>query len=172
MKLQLDKSFDTEKCRHYVNNRLTVLHCHHYATLFTQLAIDAKDIVEGTKILYETSETVFFEVLKGYFEKNNITDKTERLGLAQEMLSAVGLGKIEPDSFDESGGLVEMPVSHIDEGWLKKWGKHDSPVNYIGAGYIAAMYSAAFDKPVRTYKVEEQESMVTGAKKTVLKVSL
>ncbi len=172
MSLVLNKQFDNDRCRNYVNDILTVLHCHHYSTLFTQLAIDAKDIVNGTKILYETSEDIFSTVLTDYFNKNNISDKNERLKLAQEMFSAIGLGKIEVSSLDENGGLVEMPVAHVDDGWLQKWGKFNSPVNYIGAGYIAAMVSASFDKPARTYTVEEQESKVTGAEKTVLKVSV
>lgn len=168
----IEKRFDTNTCRHYVNNNLTVLHCHHYATLFTQLALDAKDIVDGTTILYETSEDTFYQVISEYFNKHSVTDPAERLEIAKTMFSSFGLGKIEAETLNENGGSVQMPVSYLDEGWIQKWGKHNSPVNYIGAGYVAAMVSAVFNKPCRTYKVEEQESKVKGASVSVLKVSI
>lgn len=170
--LKLDKHFDPDRCRHYVNNNLTVLHCHHYATLFTQLALDAQDLVNGTKLLYETSEDIFYKTLTDYYKDNGVTDQAEKTELAKEMFSSFGLGKIEAGTLDEKGGSLEMPVAYLDQGWLQKWGKYNSPVNFIGAGYIAAMFSAVFDKPVRSYKVEEQESKVTGASKTVLQVTV
>ena len=39
----LDHHFDRESCRHTVNGLSSVLHCHHYASLYCQLADDADD---------------------------------------------------------------------------------------------------------------------------------
>jgi predicted hydrocarbon binding protein len=65
--------------------------------------------------------------------------------------------------FGECSGEVILTKSHVDAGWLKKWGKYDAPVNYIAAGYIAGMFSAACDMPVKTYNVTESESIAMGA---------
>jgi predicted hydrocarbon binding protein len=55
---------------------------------------------------------------------------------------------------------------------MKKWGKAKAPVNFIGAGFIAGLFAAVFDKPVRTFKVVEKQSRVMGAEKSVFAVSL
>ena len=170
--LKLDHKFDPSRKRHYLNGQLSVLHCHHYATLFTQLGIDSKDIVDGPRILQETVEDVFYEVLAGYYKDNNVTDPKDRVDIACQMYAAVGLGKINPGSVEENGGELEMPHAHVDEGWVKKWGKYKTPVNFIGAGYIAGMFSAAYGKAPRTYKVTETQSLVMGAEKSVFKVEV
>lgn len=170
--LKLEHRFDSQRKRHYLNNKLTVLHCHHYATLFTQLGLDAKDIVDGTRILKESIEDVFFEVLSNYYNQNSIADTAERMDIAIQMFSAIGMGKMSVISHDESGGDVEMPVAYVDEGWLKKWGKSKYPVNYIGCGYLGAMFSAVYNRPCRTFNVSESQSKVMGADKSVFKISL
>lgn len=170
--LKLKHKFDPNRKRHYLNNQLTVLHCHHYATLFTQLGLDSKEIVDGTRILKESIEDVFYEVLASYYKENNITDTPDRVDIAVQMFSAVGMGKMSVVSNAESGGEIEMPHAYVDEGWLKKWGKYKSPVNFIGAGYIAGMFSAVFDRPPRTYAVTETQSMVMGAEKSQFKVTV
>jgi predicted hydrocarbon binding protein len=170
--LKLDHKFDADKKRHYVNNVLTVLHCHHYATLFTQLALDAKELVDGTQILKQTAEDVFFNVLSDYYKKNGISDPQQRLEVAVQMFTTFGMGKMVMVSSDANGGDIDMPHPHVDEGWLKKWGKYKEPVNFIGSGYLSGMFSAAFDKPTRTYKVTETQSTVMGTDKSHFKVTL
>jgi len=168
--IKLDHKFDAARNRHYLNDQLSVLHCHHYATLFTQLALDAKDLVDGTGILKEAAEDVFYGVLTNYYQKNSVSDAQEKIKVAIEMFSAFGMGKMSV-SGDAGGGEVKLPHAYVDEGWLKKWGKFKAPVNFIGAGYIAGMFAAAYDKPSKTYKVEETQSRVTGAAESVFKVS-
>jgi len=170
--LKLTHRFDAESCRHYIGDQVSVLHCHHYATLFTQLAIDAKDLVDGTKILMEVTEDVVYDVLSKYFAQNGIGAIAERLEIGQQLFSFYGLGKLAIVSPASDGGTVEMSAAHVDEGWMKKWGKAAGPVNFIGAGFVAGFFAAAYDKPVRTYRVEEKQSRVMGAAKSVLAVSL
>ena len=169
--LKIEHKFDPDRERHYLNNFLTVLHCHHYATLFTQLAQDAKELVDGTKILKESAEDVFFEVLADYYRRNRVTDTKERMNIASQMFSKVGMGKMDIVSGDDNGGEIDMPIAYVDEGWVKKWGKYKEPVNFIGVGYVCGMFAAVFDKPVRTYNVTETQSRVMGAEKSHLKVT-
>lgn len=169
---KLEHKFDSKRYRHYLNNHLTVLHCHHYATLFTQLAIDAKDIVDGTSILFKTSEDVFFKVLSQYFEEYNCTEIPDRIDIAAKMFSSIGMGKMNPISVKENSGEIELLFSYVDDGWLEKWGKNDFSVNFIGLGYISAMFSVIFGKPVQSYDVVESQSKVTGAEKSLIKINL
>jgi predicted hydrocarbon binding protein len=170
--LKLEHKFDSSKKRHYLNNILTVMHCHHYATLFTQLALDARELVDGTQILRESAEDVFFGVLSDYYSNNGISDSKERMDIAAQLFLAMGMGRMDILSGDESGGEVAMPFSYVDDGWLKKWGQNKEPVNFIGAGYLSAMFAAVYGKPVRTYKTIETQSRVMGAEKSKFKVTL
>jgi hypothetical protein len=59
---EIDHKFDPIRNRHYMNGVCTVLHCHHYATLYTQLADDAEEFA-GVRLLIEAAEDTFYEVL-------------------------------------------------------------------------------------------------------------
>jgi hypothetical protein len=168
--LKLDYRFDAAKNRHYLNDEHFVLHCHHYATLVTQLAVDAEELVKGTSILKKSSEESFLKLLTDYFDKNGISDASDRLDSGCRMFSELGLGKIEVASAGESSGEITMNSSHVDEGWVKKWGTNDAAVNFIGSGYVAALFAAAYGKAAGSYTVDESQSIVSGAGHSVFKV--
>lgn len=168
--LKLNYRFDAKKNRHYMNDVHFVLHCHHYATLVTQLAIDAEELVNGTGVLARSSEEAFLELLNDYFEKNHVTGVSDRLDIGCRMFSELGLGKLEVSSPDVSSGEVILQSSHVDEGWVKKWGTNSTAVNFIGSGYVGAMFAAAYGKPVGSFKVDESQSIVSGAGHSVFKI--
>ena len=58
----------------------------------------------------------------------------------------------------------------MDEGWIKKWGKRDKPVNFITQGYLCAAFAAVYNQPQGSYKVSETQSIVSGADKSVFSV--
>ncbi len=160
-KFHAEQKFDAKQMRHYVNGKVSVLHCHHYATLFSQLAMDARQF-GGVQILLDTSRDVFGGVLKDYYQKNGITDRSERIAIAEQYCSFTGLGCVEL-KLGDTGGTATMSHSHVDEGWLKKWGQHDQPVNYIGQGFLKAACAAIFDLNPDKVSVEETQSIVRGA---------
>jgi len=164
--LELDHKFDTKSSRHYLNGYVTVFHCHHYSCLYTQLAIDARE----TELLMKVSEETFHRVLSDYLCKHNVKALEEKIDLSCQYYSALGLGSIEIRHVGEYSGEVICSSSHIDSGWLKKWGTYDRPVNYITAGYISALFAAVAGYPPGTYRTCEVESIVMGAKKSVFKV--
>jgi len=168
---ELDHKFDKLRSRHYINDKLSVLHCHHYATLYTQLADDIK-WANGGDILKETSEDVFYDVLKKYYDDKCINSIEDKVRIAEDYYKAVGLGNMKFVTIGESFGKVELCNSHLDEGWIKKWGKKDEPVNFIGRGFISAVFSCINSKPVRSYEVEEVQSIVQGKEKSLFKVLL
>ena len=169
--LELKHVFDRKHCRHYLNGFSSVLHCHHYATLYTQLGEDC-EFIDGLNLLSECSEDCFFEILSKYYEDNNIKSYDDRISISEQYFAVSGLGKMKITYAGAESGEVRLEYSHIDEGWIKKWGKRDKPVNYIGCGYIAGMFSAVFNKKVRTYTVHETASIVSGDKASVFNVTL
>jgi hypothetical protein len=161
MPLQIEQTFDDKTYRHYTNDFLSVMHCHHYLTLATKLAEQFADI-GGQRILAESAEDAVRPMLDDYIKKHAIADPAERLRVGQEYYAVMGMGKMEAQG-DQGGGSVTLRKSHLDQGWIMKWGNRDTPMNYWTRGYINAMFGAAFDKPPHSYEVAETTAMVTGA---------
>ena len=157
-----DHQFDPERCRHADNGLQTVLHCHHYASLYCQLADDAEQF-NGRDLLKRASEMAFWEVLEKYFRDNHVNELDERIALVEEYWSFSGFGTLKFDHVGELSAAAHMDHSHVDEGWIKKWGQRDKPVNFIGQGYVAAAMAAVHDLPVGSYTVYETQSIVSGA---------
>ncbi len=157
--LLLDHSYDAVKKQHYLNGSLTVLHCHHYTTLYTQLALDANE----TRLLAEPAEETFYGELAAYLKQQNITALTTKIELACDYYAAVGLGTMEVVSLGDDSGVVRLNSSHVDAGWLKKWGQHTAAVNYIGGGFIAAMFAVITGKPAGSFNAIETSSIVMGS---------
>jgi hypothetical protein len=160
--LVLNKEFNPQSRRHLIGGLTVVLHCHHYASLYTQLAMDCS-MLDAKALLAECSEDTWEEFLREYFRAGNITSLGERMALAEQAFAAAGLGRMHVDCASAESGEVTLEHSHVDEGWLKKWGRHSSPVNFISAGFIAALFSAVFNLPVRSFAVAETQAIVCGA---------
>ncbi|NVN91704.1 MAG: hypothetical protein HXX11_14020 [Desulfuromonadales bacterium] len=157
MSLTLDFSLDNETFRQYLNGHAVVMHSHHYLALITKLAEDLSDI-GGTQLLKDVVEESMWTVFNDYALKNGLTTPLQRCNIGREYYSVYGLGKLKVGG-TESGGEVCLVRSHIDEGWIKKWGHNTKPINHFTCGYIAAMFSVAFNKPIKSYTVTETESM-------------
>lgn len=157
-----DHTFDPESCRHYDNGVPSVLHCHHYASLYCQLADDAEQF-NGRELLRRASELAFLPVLKKYFEQHEVTDIGDRISLAESYWQSMGFGTLSFDWVGELSSAAHMDHSHVDEGWIKKWGQRQKPVNFIGQGYLAAALAAIYGLPAGSYTVYETESIVSGA---------
>lgn len=160
--LVLNKEFDPKSCRHIIDGNTAVMHCHHYATLYAQLAMDCS-MLDAKTLLAECAEEAWEEFLANYFEDAGIESLAERFVIAEQTFAAAGLGKLKVVFAGTDSGEVVLEHSHVDEGWIKKWGQHQEPVNYIAAGFIAGMFDAVFDCPLKSFKVTETQSIVSGA---------
>jgi len=165
----LDRRFDNRTCRHTVNDRVTVLHCHHYATLYCQLADDA-DMVDGKAMLRKASEYTFLPLLEQYFAAHDIGAVADRITLTEEYWRVAGMGLLCFERTGEVSAQARMDHSHVDEGWLKKWGRREKPVNFIGQGYLAAAMAAIYGLPAGSFVVNEKQSIVAGAKASVFSI--
>lgn len=160
MSLNIDFDFDDGTYRHRMNGIMSVLHCHHYLCLTTRMAIQLKS-VGGIDILKSTTEDTIYPLLEQYVTDYSIKDTKDRLKVGVEYYSLMGMGKMEA-SLNYTGGSVKLMRSHIDQGWLKKWGRTSGNVNYFTCGYIAAMYAVAQKYPPGSFVVNEVESIVSG----------
>ncbi len=165
----VDHYFDPRTNRHTVNGITHVLHCHHYASLYTQLAEDA-GMLDGKKLLAESAEDAFYEVLNNYYETYNIETIESRFAIAEQYYALSGLGQMKVLCAGYDSGEVELMHSHVDEGWVKKWGRLNRPINHITRGYIAAMFSAVLGTATRIFDVHETASIVAGDEKSKFKV--
>lgn len=160
IKFTAEQSFDVNVKRFYLNEEPTVLHCHFYTTLLTQLANDAAKF-NGPKIMVSSTEETFYPVLIQYFKKHNITSQEDKARIIEQYYAYIGLGlmRIDIDKFS-----VELFHSHLDEAWLKNWTISDKPVNYITQGFIAVAFSAIIDSGIGAFKVQEIQSIACGSK--------
>ncbi|MCX7880462.1 MAG: hypothetical protein N2517_07350 [Ignavibacteria bacterium] len=166
--IKYNHTFDPRTKRHYINGFQAVLHCHHYSTLYTQLALDASE----TELLKDCARDSFREVLDNYFVQNpDISTIQDKINIAIQYFSLFGLGKMKVNFLGDFSGEVELITSHIDSGWLKKWGTYDKPVNYISAGYIEAMFESVLGVSSGTFKAVEVQSIVMGSKSSLFKIT-
>ena len=168
---EIDHKFDPITNRHYMNGFCTVLHCHHYATLYTQLADDAEEF-KGVQLIKEAAEDTFHEVLEDYYQKHEIEDIEDKVTIAEQYWQAVGMGLIRFTAIGKYACTAVMEYSHIDDGWLKKWGSRDKPVNFFTCGFVAAVAALANEKPVRSFKVKEPKGLVCGDEVSAFKAVL
>jgi hypothetical protein len=166
--LKMKFTFDDKTYRHAMNGHESVLHCHHYMSLTTKLAEDFNDI-GGVRILRETAEDSIRPLLDSYFSENGVTSPDERLKLGAEYYAVMGMGLMDVTGNDKSGKVV-LKHSHVDEGWIKKWGKSKTSINHFTCGFVAAVFGAAFDRPPRSYQAEEISSIATGNEESVIAV--
>lgn len=166
--LVVEQNFDRKQCRHSMNGSTYVLHCHHYSTLYCRLADDA-EIFDGKAVLRKGCESAFLPELSKLFDEEGASI-SDRVSLVQEYFSFVGLGKVSFERVGHMAATARMDSSHVDEGWIKNWGKRDAPVNFIGQGFLAAALAAIYDAPEGAYKVEEQQSIVAGADSSVFTI--
>jgi hypothetical protein len=157
-----DHHFERHRARHVVNGATAVLHCHNYAILYCQIADDA-EIVNGRELLARAAEYAFLSLLRDYFATHAVTAVDERVALAEEYWSVCGMGTLKFDCLGQMSATAVMAHSHVDEGWVAKWGRRDRPVNFIGQGYLAAALAAIYDRPAGSFAVRETESIVAGA---------
>lgn len=167
MGLQIEATYDDKRSRQYVNGEVTVFHCHHYAALFTQLADDA-GMFDGARHLRDAAAESMLPVLKKQCEIDGATSAEDKTAVAEQYFSYIGLGKL---SINIPDAKAEMAFSHVDDGWIRKWGNRDKPVNFIGQGYIAAAFALVNGDDPSTYVVEETQSIVSGATSSKFTVS-
>lgn len=166
--VKYNHQFDPKTKRHSINGVQSVLHCHHYTSLYTQLAIDAGE----TDLLKECARANFRACLDNYFSTNpGIDTVVAKVQIGCQYFALFGLGQMVVHFLGTESGEVELLSSHTDDGWMKKWGTYDQPVNYISAGYIEALFESVLGMEPKSFKAVETRSIVMGSQTSVFKVT-
>lgn len=165
MELEFEQRFDIDNMLQYVNNEPSVMHCHHYTTLFIDLAFKTQKL-KGKELLTESMEEAFFLVLKKYYITHFITSIEDKIKIAEQYYSSVGMGQIVISAYQESGGEAILTRSHVEEGWLKKFGKSVEFVDLITPGYLSGLFSLAYNKQLRFYSIRQTSSIAKGESST------
>lgn len=167
-KIKYDHTFDRKTKRPQLNDIQTVFHCHHYASLFTQLALDAGE----AEMLKECARETFRKVLDTYFASNpDVNTIRAKVEIGCQYYALMGLGKMVVKFLGDDSGEIEILSSHIDKGWMKKWGHFDKPTNYITAGYIEALFESVLNLTPKSFEAVETQSIVIGAESSYFKVT-
>ncbi|MBF0530586.1 MAG: hypothetical protein HQK55_15225 [Deltaproteobacteria bacterium] len=162
MAFKFDHTFDDKTYHQYIDGFESVMHCHHYLTLTIQLA-EEMAAYGGTRILAESVEDSIRPLLDAYVQEHNLPAGEERLKMGAEYYCFMGMGLMEAKGNAQDGEVI-LTRSHVDQGWITKFGPVDRSLNYFTCGYIAAMFGCAFDRPTRSYTVKETSSLVKGDK--------
>jgi len=168
--MNIDVTFDYDKdtYRHTMNGHESVMHCHHYMSLTTKLA-EQHAKAGGTTALATSAEDSIRPLMDDYFKEHGVKTPEDRLAVGCAYYAVMGLGKMKATGTTD-GGNVTLERSHVDEGWVQKWGKHDRPVNHVTRGFVAAMFASTFDAPARGFAVTETASIVTGSSTSAFSV--
>lgn len=165
--LVLKHDFDPERCRHSLGGTQIVFHCHHYITLSLRLAQEL-GFADGRQIMRDSTEDAIAPVLRKIFADHGAVDTQTRLSLASQYFSYIGLGKMEVEEATPDGGILRFPYSHVDQGWVAKWGRSEEPINYVAEGFASALFASVFDQPPRSYMAKQNGSIAMGHDETVV----
>lgn len=160
MQFAIEHHFDPVQKRHYLNNTLSVIHCHHYASLMVQLADDAKEWKAPEHMRSAFAEATYDMLLTAY-QTQKVEAISDKILIAQDLFRYLGMGKI---TLDYTAKTAEISISHVDEGWLSKWGPSEYPINFLGQGFIIAAFAAMSQTKITNWTVVETQSIVCGAK--------
>jgi hypothetical protein len=158
--MQVEYTFDDKSFRHFMNGFEVVMHCHHYLTLTTKLAEDFSEF-GGIRILNESVEDAIRPLLDDYVQKNQVPAGAERLAVGARFYELMGMGLMSATG-DAAVGQATLTRSHVDQGWLAKFGPADRTLNYFTCGFLAAVFACAFDRPARSYQVVETAGLAKG----------
>jgi len=168
--IEFERAFDPRRCRHLLEGRVSVLHCHHYSTLYTQLADDCS-LLDARSLLARVAADTFHGVLTELQRKRGLVAVADRIAAAEQYYAFAGLGRLKVTVAGPESGEAVLERSHIDEGWIRKWGRRDRPVNFITQGFLAAAFAAAFDGRPEQYAVKELSSIVCGQQSSRFQVA-
>jgi hypothetical protein len=156
-----DQSFDPNRKLQYINSDPSVMHCHHYSAIFTKLALELQDS-GGARYLTEAMEEASYIALRKVFITEGVQSAAERRAFVEQYYRLTGLGDFSIRECTANGGSITLRRSHIDEGWVKKYGQSPVPVNFVTAGFLAGAFAAIHDEHLRHYQAEETASMASG----------
>jgi hypothetical protein len=79
-------------------------------------------------------EEAFYLVLKKILHHSFDRNDEDKIAVAEKYYSSVGMGPDCHTSFSDKGGEAILARSHVEEGWMKKFGKSSEAVDFLRRG--------------------------------------
>lgn len=164
------KKFDKQACTLEIAGRSVMAHCHYFMCGVLKTILGLKEL-DGTGIYTEEAEKAYYETFKGYLSIHpELKTDREKLAVAVDMYRTYGYGNLILDNLSEGGGKAYAPSAFFVTGWLARYGRYEGFLGYFTSGFIAGILSAIYGKPVGSYKVKENQCLITGADKCEFEV--
>ncbi len=135
-----------------------VFHCHHYNCFLQKTVADQGALVDAPALLTRPAAEVAFSQLQAL--------GADRATVAS-LFSTLGFGLLDLAGLTAEGGKVSMPSSHYAQGWLSKFGKAESPVCFMPAGFVEAAARHHFGGD---YTARETACVAAGASRCEIEV--
>jgi V4R domain len=138
------------------------LHCHHYNCGLIK-ALEEMGGLNAREIFIEAAAEEFYINFKKYI-LDHLQNKTarEKLTAAADLYRLMGFGRIDLSGLGESGGIAYSDSSYYVVGWLAKYGRRETPVCHLAAGFLSGVLSAVYEGTIGKYNAEEKKCMVIG----------
>jgi hypothetical protein len=123
-------------------------------------------------LIYQAAEESSYDGLASFLEHfPKINTVKSKLELASTSYQYCGLGIINFSQIVPEGGRIVSPHSHHVTAWLAKFGKRETPGCFFSKGWIAGALAVIYEKPRRSYRVEELECKMTLARECIFEVT-
>jgi hypothetical protein len=152
--MNLERKYDKNKAKHFIEDMHFVLHCHHYNSQLHR-AIVATPFFDGKEFIFQVSRDDFYETIKTIIQRKNIKNQNAILNLSMEFYRLSGFGTMDLSGMDENGGKAISNFSHLSTGYKSKWGIQSTPVDDFGRGFIAAAWALAFNKKLASSRIKQ-----------------
>lgn len=145
-----------------------VFHCHYYNCAL-QEALESGLGDEAGQVQSSAAERAVRAQLS---ELCRGKTAVETLETGASLFSRLGFGLIHLADIGPEGGTVVCAHSHYAMGWLATRGERSTPVCHFVAGFVAAAFGVAHDRPADRVRVTETSCFATGAERCLLKVEV
>lgn len=140
-----------------------IFHCHHYNTVLQQSIEDAGAAMDTTELLRDGAAIVAHAQLS---TASKAASPADRRALASEHFRLSGFGLADLAGLSATGGKATVANSHYALGFQSRKMARKAPVCSFAAGYMEGYASAAFEKPLGSYKVRETQCAAVSGGKT------
>ncbi|KAA3618306.1 MAG: hypothetical protein D8M58_20600 [Calditrichaeota bacterium] len=165
MSINLNLTHDPKSGLHNLANQSVVLHCNHY-NIELQNTILLPEYLDGYEIQFNAAAEVASSMVKEVCIQENISDKSEKLRVAESIYKKMGLGVLNLSLVDESGGIVNTSASHYHLGWQIRFSKSEAHAHVLTEGFIAGIMTYVFNESYSVEAVVEPKKLYYKIEKT------
>ncbi len=166
-------NFIPEKSRLELGSVEVSYHCDKFNTRILKNFEDVLGFEKGSLLLKKASESTTYDSLKIFLNQDDIKvnfdglSQEEKVKTILEMFKVSAYGAIEVSGLSPEKSVFVSKSSYMAEGWLENkdkfnWEDRELPVCHDISGYLCAVLSIVYDKPVSSYQMTETKCRAKG----------